>query len=69
MIIAINLALGFLIPGVSWQSHVGGLVVGALLAWIMLRTRRADQQRRQTVLIALVGIGLVALTLLRLAFF
>ena len=69
MIIAINLALGFLIPGVSWQSHVGGLVVGALLAWIMLRTRRVDQQRRQALLIALVGVGLVALTMLRVVFF
>lgn len=69
VIIAINLALGFLIPGVSWQSHVGGLLVGALCAWIMLRTRRADQQRRQAALIALVGVGLVVATLARLALF
>ena len=69
VIIAINLALGFLIPGVSWQSHVGGLVVGAVCAWIMLRTRRADQQRRQTLLIALVAVGLVVATVLHLTFF
>jgi membrane associated rhomboid family serine protease len=69
VIIGINLALGFLIPGVSWQSHVGGLAVGALLAWIMLRTRRADQQRRQALLIAVVGLGLVAATVLRVALF
>ena len=69
VIIAINLALGFLIPGVSWQSHVGGLVVGALLAWIMLRTRRVDQQRRQVLLIALVGLGLVVATVVRVALF
>lgn len=69
VIIAINLALGFLIPGVSWQSHVGGLIVGAVLAWVMLRTRRADQQRRQAWLIALVGAVLVAATLLRLTLF
>ncbi len=69
VIIAINLALGFLIPGVSWQSHVGGLIVGAVLAWVMLRTRRVDQQRRQAWLIALVGAVLVAATLLRLTLF
>lgn len=69
VIIAINLALGFLIPGVSWQSHVGGLIVGAVLAWVMLRTRRADQQRRQAWLIAFVGAVLVAATLLRLTLF
>jgi membrane associated rhomboid family serine protease len=64
VIIAINLALGFLIPGVSWQSHVGGLLVGALIAWIMLRTRRADQQRRQAALIGLVALALVVATVL-----
>lgn len=65
VIIAINLALGFLIPGVSWQSHVGGLLVGAACAAIMLRTRRADQQRRQALLIAVVAAALVAATVVR----
>jgi membrane associated rhomboid family serine protease len=69
IIIAINLALSFLIPTVSWQSHVGGLLVGALLGWIMLRTRRADQQRRQVILISLVAVGLVVLTLVGIAAF
>lgn len=66
VIIAINLALGFVIPGVSWQSHVGGLLVGAACAVVMLRTRRADQQRQQALLLAGVGAALVALTVLRI---
>ncbi|NHN44304.1 rhomboid family intramembrane serine protease [Chryseoglobus frigidaquae] len=66
VIIAINLALGFLIPGVSWQSHVGGLLVGAACAAIMLRTRRTDQQRKQAWLLAGIGALLVAATVLRL---
>lgn len=66
VIIALNLALGFLIPGVSWQSHVGGLIVGAACAAIMLRTRRADQQRRQAFMLAAVAGLLVALTVLRI---
>lgn len=66
VIIAINLALGFVIPGVSWQSHVGGLLVGAACAAVMLRTRRADQQRQQALLLAGVGAALVALTVLRI---
>jgi len=65
VIIVINLALGFVIPGVSWQSHVGGLLVGALCAYVMVRHRRADQQRRQAVLLGLVGVGLAAATVLR----
>ena len=63
--VVVNLALGFLIPGVSWQSHVGGLLVGAACAAIMLRTRRADQQRRQALLIAAVAAVLVAATVVR----
>lgn len=69
VILAINLALGFVIPGISWQSHIGGLIVGALCAWIMLRTRRPGQQRRQAVLIAGVGLALVVATAVRVTIF
>ena len=35
-IIVINLVATFAIPGISWQAHVGGLVVGALVGWAMV---------------------------------
>jgi membrane associated rhomboid family serine protease len=31
-IIGVNMVLSFLVPGISWQGHLGGLVTGALLA-------------------------------------
>jgi len=31
VLIAINLALGFVIPRIDWRAHVGGLVVGLLI--------------------------------------
>jgi len=65
VIIVINLGLGFLVPGVSWQAHIGGLVVGGACAAVLLRTRRADQQRRQALVIALIGGILVAATIAR----
>jgi len=30
-IIVLNGVLGFVVPGIAWQAHLGGLVVGALL--------------------------------------
>ena len=54
--------------GGARQAHVGGLVVGAIIAFIMVRTRRIDQKRLQGWLIAAVGAGLVALTLAGVAY-
>ncbi len=65
IVLAINLAIGF-VPGmgVSWQAHVGGLVVGLLVGFIYIRTRSARQKALQIWLLVAVGIGLVALLLI-----
>ncbi|MDQ1679266.1 MAG: hypothetical protein QOI42_125 [Frankiaceae bacterium] len=31
--LGLNLAFGFLVPGIDWRAHLGGLFVGALVAW------------------------------------
>lgn len=36
VLIAINLAFGFLVGGIAWQAHVGGLIAGAVVALAML---------------------------------
>jgi membrane associated rhomboid family serine protease len=38
-IIVLNLLLGFVVQGVSWQAHVGGLVTGGLVALLPGRPR------------------------------
>ena len=65
IILGINLVIGFL-PGVnvSWQAHVGGLVSGALVAFIFTRTRSPRQRALQIWL--LVGAWRVGLLLLLL---
>ena len=52
VVIGLNLAIGFFVPGISWQAHVGGLVVGCLVALIYLRTRALKDHNKQLVLLA-----------------
>lgn len=59
IVVGINLAIGFFVAGISWQAHVGGLVVGALLAAILVRTRNRRQQALQAGIFIAVGVVLL----------
>lgn len=62
IVLGVNLVIGF-IPGfnVSWQAHVGGLLVGLLVAFIFTRTRSPRQRGLQIALLVAVGAVLIAL--------
>ncbi len=60
-LIVMNLAFSFLIPGVSWQGHVGGLLAGGAVASLYLNTRRQSQQSAQA--FGLAGIVIVFILL------
>jgi len=62
IVIVINLVIGFLVPGIAWQAHVGGLIVGALVAFILTRTRSRSQRGLQLLGLGGTAAGLVALT-------
>lgn len=66
IIIGLNLVIGFVLPGVSWQAHVGGLIAGAAVAFVFTRTRRHDQRNTQILMVSLVGVALVVITVARL---
>lgn len=44
VLIAINGVIGFLIPQIAWQAHLGGLITGALCAAVLAYTHRGPRQ-------------------------
>lgn len=63
-ILVINAAIGFLVPGISWQSHLGGLVTGVLLGAAYAyapRDRRLLLGVLATIAVGLLLVGLAAL--------
>ncbi|MFX1819428.1 rhomboid family intramembrane serine protease [Pseudarthrobacter sp. CC4] len=61
VLIAINGVIGFLIPQIAWQAHLGGLITGALCAAVLAYTPRGPRQG------FLQAAGLVAVLALLLA--
>jgi membrane associated rhomboid family serine protease len=45
--IGLNLAITFLIPGISKGGHVGGLLLGVLLGWVMFGRSRQEAVQRE----------------------
>jgi membrane associated rhomboid family serine protease len=63
-LIAINLFLGFVVHGIAWQDHIGGLVVGALTTAVYVYAPRRQQvliQAGATVVILAALVAAVAL--------
>lgn len=53
-LVAINAVLGFVIPNVAWEAHLGGLLAGAAIGFAMVQARE-----RRSPLIAWAGIAAV----------
>lgn len=60
VIVAINVVIGFVVPGISWQGHLGGLIIGGLLAVAYAKAPRGSQ-RAVAVLAPAVILALLAI--------
>jgi membrane associated rhomboid family serine protease len=66
-IIVLNAVLGFMVPNIAWQAHLGGLVTGALAAAVLAYTPAERRSRLHPLgLAALAGL-LLAVTVFKIA--
>ncbi|MFF1882172.1 rhomboid family intramembrane serine protease [Pseudarthrobacter sp. NPDC058196] len=69
VLIAINGVIGFLVPQIAWQAHLGGLITGGLCAAVLAYTPRGPRQGLiqaaglAAVVVLLVGLAWVRVTL------
>ena len=65
LLIAVNFGLGFIVPGISWEGHLGGLVTGLMISTVYARTRNPKQKGQQLAGLIVILIGLGALSYLK----
>ena len=44
ILIVLNGVIGFLVPGIAWQAHLGGLITGAIAAAAITYAPRGKSQ-------------------------
>jgi hypothetical protein len=62
VVVALNVYVTFQVPGISWQGHLGGLLVGAIIGAAMVYPPLA--QRKQWLWGTAIGVLVVLLALL-----
>jgi membrane associated rhomboid family serine protease len=60
-LVGINMAVSFLVPNISWQGHLGGLLTGVLVAMIIAKAPRKNRTLWTSA--GLIGLTIVLLVL------
>jgi membrane associated rhomboid family serine protease len=55
-LIAVNLAFGFIVPGISWQGHLGGLLAGMAVTAVYARTRYQSALTQKLQVLGVLGL-------------
>jgi membrane associated rhomboid family serine protease len=56
VLLVINAAIPFLIPGIAWEAHLGGLIGGFMIGEAWSRVRGPNQTVTRTVIAVAVGV-------------
>jgi membrane associated rhomboid family serine protease len=60
ILVAINFVISFT-PGIAWEAHLGGFIVGGLITLVYARFRRANEQMTAYILVGVIAIALAGL--------
>lgn len=64
IVIGINAVLSFVVPGIAWQAHLGGAVVGAVCAGVLnQRNRRLHWPALAAIAVVLIALAVLGFTL------
>lgn len=61
-LLVVNMAVSFLVPNISWQGHLGGLITGALVALILAKAPRKKRVLWQSLGLSSLAVLLLVLT-------
>lgn len=67
VLIGINTVIGFVVPGIDWRAHLGGLVAGAAVAFVYARAPKVARSAWQGAGVASVVAMIAALVVWRTA--
>ena len=59
-LIAVNLVFGFVVPGISWQGHLGGLLAGMAVTSVYARTRYKSALSQKIQVLGVLGLIVLA---------
>jgi membrane associated rhomboid family serine protease len=64
-LLLLNAALPFIIRGIAWEAHLGGLIAGFVIGELWSRVRRSDAETaRVAIAIAVAALAVVAVLVL-----
>jgi membrane associated rhomboid family serine protease len=46
-LVAINVVIGFVLSGIDWRAHLGGLAAGAFITWVMLNATLLKEKNQR----------------------
>jgi membrane associated rhomboid family serine protease len=46
-LVVINVVIGFVISGIDWRAHLGGLATGALITWVLLNATSLKEKNQR----------------------